>query len=94
MWESYIPQWSTSLTGFSSGSLVLFNGIFELVFAVLLAAGYRIRIVATLLALHMLIIVIEVGLTAVGVRDIGLLFALVSVALRGGDMYSLDTELA
>lgn len=91
MWESYIPDWATHLSGMSTATIVLCNGIFELICAVLLAAGYHIRIVATLLAIHMFMIVIEVGLTAIGVRDIGLLSALISIVFHGGDIYSLDS---
>ncbi len=91
-WESYIPDWVVSTTGQSAQTFVYMNALFELVCAVLLALGSRIRIVATLLAIHMLTIVVEIGFTAQGVRDIGLMFALISVALHGPDTYSFDKE--
>ena len=89
-WVSYIPQWILSLTGQSAVTFVYANALFELMSATLLALGSRTRIVASLLAFHMFTIVFVVGFTAAGVRDIGLVFALISVALHGPDMYSLD----
>jgi len=91
-WESYIPEWVLSVSGQSAEKFVYMNAWFELVCAVLLALGSRIRFVASLLVVHMLTIIFAVGFTAVGVRDIGLMLALVAVVLHGPDMYSLDTQ--
>lgn len=90
MWTSLIPSYATDLTGLSASTVVLINGIFEIVLSVLLAFGIRIRIVATLLALHLIGIIGTVGLNGVGIRDIGLMLAMFSVALHGADVYSFD----
>lgn len=90
MWTSLIPSYATEFTGLSAATLVLSNGIMEVVLAILLAFGIRIRIVATLLALHLIGIIGTVGLSAVGIRDIGLMLAMFSVALHGADEYSFD----
>lgn len=89
-WVSLIPEFVTEMTGLSASTFVIINGSFEILAAILLAFGIQIRIVAGLLALHMFTIVIDLGLTAVGVRDIGLVFACLSVALHGADKYSFD----
>lgn len=86
MWLSYIPSFATSLLHVSTHTLVILNGWFEVVMATLLACGVCIRLVASLLCAHMLFIVFDVGLSAVGVRDVGLTFGLFSVALHGSDM--------
>lgn len=90
MWVSLIPAWVVSLTGLTAKTLVILNGIFEVVMAFLLAIGYKIRIVAVLLSLHLLSIIGDLGLTAVGIRDVGLLFATLAIAFHGGDEYSID----
>lgn len=89
-WVSLIPDWATSLSGMGAGTVVMLNGIFEICMAVLLAFGICIRIVATLLFLHLGMIIGELGLSAIGVRDVGLAFATLSVALHGSDEYSFD----
>ncbi len=89
-WLSLIPESIVSLTGLSAKTLVLCNGIFELVGAMLLAFGIRIRLVASLLFLHMIGIVSSLGFTSVAVRDVGLMFGLLSVAFRGQDEFSVD----
>jgi uncharacterized membrane protein YphA (DoxX/SURF4 family) len=92
MWVRLIPEWAMNLSGMSAAALVKMNGIFEIIAAVLLAFGIQIRIVALLLFLHLGMIAYTLGLTAVGVRDIGLMLAMLSVALHGADAYSYDQE--
>ena len=85
MWASLIPIWIINMTGISAGAFVIINGIFEIVMAVLLAFGIQVRIVAILLALHLFTIICDIGLSAIGVRDVGLMFALISLALEGNE---------
>jgi hypothetical protein len=59
--------------------IVMANGAFEIVLGSLLAMGFFVRIIAFVLALHLLPIALEFGFVATGVRDIGL--ALASFAL-------------
>lgn len=71
-------------------SLVVFNGVFEIVMAVLLSFGIWIRVVSALLFLHLAMIVGDLGLNAIGVRDVGLMFAVLSVLVHGADDFSYD----
>jgi len=91
MWTSLIPSWATA-SGLSAPTFVVLNGLFEIAMAILLAFGIKVRLVATLLFLHLLLIVIDVGMNAVGVRDIGLLTGLLSVIITGGDIFTIDTN--
>lgn len=90
MWLRLIPAWLTNLTGMSAATIVMLNGTFEIIAAILLAFGIKIRIVAFLLFLHLISIVVDLGLNATAVRDIGLIFAALSVSLHGADEYSYD----
>lgn len=92
MWVGLIPKSLITLTGISAATFVTLNGIFEIVMAVLLAFGIGIRIVATLLFLHLITIIGDLGLNAIGIRDVGLMFAMLSVAFHGADDYSFDTD--
>jgi uncharacterized membrane protein YphA (DoxX/SURF4 family) len=94
MWVGLIPKSVVSMSGLSAVTIVIINGVFELCMATLLAFGIKIRIVATLLAIHLLTIIGDLGLTAVAVRDIGLFFAMISVVLQGADEYSYDAVVA
>lgn len=89
MWVGLIPTWIVSLTGMSAKAIVIANGIFEVIMASLLCLGVAVRIVALLLALHLFTIVLKLGMNAVGVRDVGLLCALVSVMITGKDQFAL-----
>ncbi|MEK7228242.1 MAG: DoxX family membrane protein, partial [Patescibacteria group bacterium] len=75
-------------------TFVIVNGIFEIFMASLLAFGMYTRPVAGLLFLHMFAIIADVGLSPIGIRDIGLMFALLSVTLFGQDEYSLKRDVA
>ena len=80
-WVGFIPSWITAFTGLSAHSFVLVNGAVEIIFAVALAFDFYTSVVAGLLALHLLAIVVEVGIDPIGVRDIGLMLALVSLSI-------------
>ena|SRR5665213_2968783 len=88
MWTSFIPTWAADLTGLSNIKLVLANGCFEVVMAVLLVFGFWVRPVAALLFLHMCSIVATVGLDSIGVRDVAIATGLLSVTLSGNDIIS------
>lgn len=90
MWVKLIPEQVVSITGLSPETIVIMNGAFEILMAVLLSFGIWVRLVAILLSVHLLMIIGDLGLTAVGVRDVGLLLAMLSVFLHGSDDYSYD----
>lgn len=89
-WLSLIPAWAVTLSGMTAQTIVMINGVFEIAMAILLSAGIWIRPVSVLLFIHLGMIVGDLGITAVGIRDIGLMFAVLSVFLRGSDEYSYD----
>ncbi len=81
-WVSVVPQWVSELVHLPPAFIVLLNGLFEVVFGILLAFGVMTRRVALALALHLfLIALIGFGLNPTGVRDFGLAFATLSLSL-------------
>lgn len=88
-WIGLIPSWLVSLTGISATTFVILNGLFEVIAGTLLVFGIWTRIVAGLLFLHLITIIFDVGLSAIGIRDIGLALATLSVSLYGQDDFSL-----
>jgi len=88
MWTSFIPDWAIALTHLSATTLVILNGLFEVIAATLVAYGVCVRPLAFLLFLHMCGIVSTIGLSATGVRDIAVAVGLLSVSLYGNDIFS------
>jgi uncharacterized membrane protein YphA (DoxX/SURF4 family) len=88
-WVNYLPTWTESLS-LSQITFIYLNSWFEICLGVLLILGFQTRIVATLLALHLIGIVLSVGYNATGIRDFGLTMALVSIALASPEGPSLD----
>ncbi len=93
-WTRLIPEWATATSGMSAATLVYINGVFELIFGTLLLLGLFTRVVAGLIALHMIHITFTVGYNGVGVRDFGLTMAAISVFLGGVDACCLDRYLS
>lgn len=90
MWVKMIPESVINISGLSATTLVHFNGAFEIVFGLCLLVGFFTRVVALLLALHLLNIMFVVGYNAVGVRDFGLSMSMIALFLYGVDSVSLD----
>jgi len=93
IWTSFVPQSAMTITGMSAGTLVLLNGILEVIAGILLAFGIFTRVVGTILGIHLLIIALSMGLTAIGVRDIGLALATIALGFLGGGELALMTKL-
>lgn len=79
-WTVWVPEWATGL-GLEPITIVYLNGVFELVTGVLLVIGLFLPYVAFLLFLHMVVLVLEIGVTPIGVRDFGLAMAFLALAM-------------
>ncbi len=90
MWLGIVPSWATGLSGLSASTIVHLNGVFEIIAGVLLVFGLYVRWVALFLFLHMIPIAASLGLSSIAVRDTGLTFATLSIALYGNDRWSLS----
>lgn len=88
-WISLVPAWATNLLGASALTVVYLNGILEIILGSFLAVGFYARIVAAVLFIHLLVIVSHLGLNAIGVRDFGLSFATLAIALFEEDKHCL-----
>lgn len=80
-WVGWVPAWAVPLLHLPPAMIVLGNGLVEVILGSLLAMGFLTPIVALLLGLHMALITIDIGLTAIGVRDFGLTLATLALAL-------------
>ena len=89
-WTAYVPDSAVSMTGLSVTTLVYLNAAFEVLFGLLLVIGFRARIVAFLLGLHLLDIMYIVGYGEIGVRDFGLAIATLVVAMQATDALCVD----
>jgi uncharacterized membrane protein YphA (DoxX/SURF4 family) len=90
-WTSWVPVWAMSLTGLEAEMIVLLNGGLEIALGVLLALGLYIRPAAILLGLHLAVLVFEIGLSPIGMRDFAIMMATFALALLPPDPYSLDS---
>ncbi|MDO8581795.1 MAG: DoxX family membrane protein [bacterium] len=89
MWMGLIPDWAMNLSGLSAGTIVRMNGIFELIAGSMLVLGILTQWAALLLSAHLFVITIHLGLEPDGVRDFGLSFAMLALALFGDDVWTI-----
>ena len=89
MWTGFVPQFVANLLG-DAHLVVIINAWFELVAGLMLIAGFQTRIVSLLLALHLFGIAGSIGLKPLGLRDLALSFATLSITFAGADVWTLD----
>lgn len=81
LWTGFVPAWATNFM--DAGSLVLLNGLFEIIAGSLLAFNVLTKWIALILGIHLFVIASALGFTAVGVRDMGLSIATISLFFLG-----------
>jgi len=87
----YLPLWSLKIV--SASTLLVINGLVEIVLGLLLLLGIAVRLSALLLSLHLLSITLSLGYNDVAVRDLGLTLATFSVFLAGDDRWCLGKRI-
>jgi uncharacterized membrane protein YphA (DoxX/SURF4 family) len=93
MWVGFIPNSILKISPVGATTLVHLNGALEVVFGTSLMLGLFTRASALILALHMADITYVVGYNSIGVRDFGLMIAVIAVLLNGADYTTLDQIL-
>ncbi len=88
MWTSWVPGW-TAVLGITPETIVFLNGLFEVATGAMLALGIFTRLVAAALTVHMAMIVFEIGLSAIGVRDFGLMIGFLALTLESEHRFTL-----
>ena len=91
-YTAYVPDSIVALSHMSASTIVFFNALFELIFGLMLAFGWKIRIAALLLALHLFEIMYTVGYGEIGVRDFGLAVATLVIWMNGPDLFCIDQK--
>lgn len=89
-WTGFLPDFVKGL-GIAPVHFVQLNALVELVGGILLLLGAFTELTAFILALHMFGISFSIGMTAVGVRDIGLSVATLALAFFGAGRFAIDT---
>lgn len=88
-WVGLVPNY---LSFISSTNIVYMNASFELIMGTLILLGLFTRVVAAIFTLHLIPIILTLGINSPSaIRDIGVLFAALSLALSGSDYLSLDS---
>jgi len=88
---SYLPNFI--LTSNFTNIIVIFNGVFELIFGILLLIGLFTRFTALILSINLLTIAIGLGYNDIFIRDLGLTLATFSIFLGGTDKWCLDKKI-
>jgi putative oxidoreductase len=88
-WSGLVPSYTSFI---SATTVVYLNASLEVIMGTLLLFGLFTRVVAGIFTLHLIPIILTLGINSPsGIRDIGILFATLSLALSGSDYFSLDS---
>ena len=93
-WTGYIPEEILTLSHVGAQTWVLLNGSAEIALGTLLFLGVFVRVAALIMGLHLVMIAYSLGYNGVAVRDWGLAFALLGLALTGGGMLSAEQKIS
>ena len=87
LWISWVPQFIP----FDPKVVVIANGIFDLFIGGFLILGLFLRVFSFIGIIHLIGITASVGYNDIGIRDFGILLALIAVFLHGPDQYCIDS---
>ena len=89
-WSGLLPE---LITFISPVTVVYINAVVEIILGSLILLGLFTRIAALIFSIHLVFIILSLGYGPSAVRDVGLLFASLSLALSGSNYLSLDNIL-
>ena len=84
-WVSWVPAWAVAILHIPPAMIVLLNGSFEVVAGSLLALNIWVRWAALLLALHLAVLVFDIGPNPIGVRDFAIMMATFALVFLNSD---------
>ncbi|MDO8425131.1 MAG: DoxX family membrane protein [bacterium] len=82
-WLGFVPPWMIGLLPMDPVQFLRVVGVAEVLLGVLLVVGWRVRIVAAVVALHLLTILAAVARGDLAVRDFGLFMAAAALGVLG-----------
>lgn len=80
-WVSWVPNWTVMLLHIPPAMIVLLNGTFEVIAGGLLAMGIFVRPISFLLTAHLALVTFDIGLTAIGMRDLSITISTLALGL-------------
>lgn len=86
LWIAWVPQFIP----FAPKVVVIINGIFDLLIGGFLILGLFLRFFSFIGIIHLIAITASVGYNDIGIRDFGILLALIAVFINGPDQYCID----
>ena len=91
-WEGYVPDFVMSISGLSEHTIILANGAVEVACGALLLLGVYTRVVAFVMAVHVALIGVSLGYSAIAVRDLGLAAALFGLVFTGPGALAVEKD--
>lgn len=89
-WIGFVP----SFIPFSPGTIVLLNGSLEVILGLMLLSGIQVRFSSLVLSIHLFLIALPMGFTAIAIRDFGLALATLSVFFFGADKLCIERKFS
>ena len=91
-WSAYMPGWFSGLLPTDPISFMYVMGVFEVVVGLAVLLGFFTRIAAGISAAFLFGLIASLGLNEIMIRDVGLMFLALGIAVLGAGSFSLDAK--
>jgi len=93
LWSAYMPPWFSGILPIELFTFIYLLGVFEIIVGVLVLIGLYTRSAAIISAAFLLGIIASLGFNDIVIRDAGLLFLALGIAVLGAGDKSLDAKI-
>lgn len=93
LWSAYMPPWFSGILPVEMFTFIYLLGVFEIIVGLLVLIGLYTKFAAGISAAFLLGIIASLGLNEIMIRDVGLLFLALGIAVLGAGETSLDAKI-
>lgn len=93
LWSAYMPPWFSGILPVEMFTFIYLLGVFEIIVGLMVLVGFCTKIAAVISAAFLLGIIASLGFNDIMIRDAGLLFLALGIAVLGAGDKSLDAKI-
>lgn len=82
LWGDYLQDWAVALVPVSTKTAMMATAALDILIGFLLIVNLYTWIIATVAAIHMFVVLVSSGITAITIRDIPILVASIALAIE------------
>ena len=92
-WTKWIPEWFSALLPIDLFTFIYILGVVETIIGLMVLIGFFTRSASAVAAAFLIFLIASFGFNEIMIRDFGLMFLALGLAIIGPGCYSLDEKL-